>query len=155
MRRLLASILLASAVSTADAQRQSSLMPGDRIRVTFLNPGTPMQTGNLQALTDTTVHIQTESLTVAIRRAVISRVELSGGKKPSLPGGVAGFVLGAAAGGVVGCMANKDDYGVFCAGQDDTKVIVGAALGAAVGATLGAVLFRQERWTAVDVSLSK
>ncbi len=66
-------------------------------------------------------------------------------KKPSLLGGVIGFVVGAAAGFTLGCLANKDDYGVFCGGQNDTKVFVGAAVGGVVGATVGALLFRRER----------
>jgi hypothetical protein len=68
---------------------------------------------------------------------------LSASRRYSVGGGVVGFVVGAAAGGALGCLANKDDYGVFCGGQDDTKVFVGAALGAAAGAVLGAVLLRR------------
>jgi LytS/YehU family sensor histidine kinase len=64
---------------------------------------------------------------------------------------VVGLLLGAAAGGVIACTANRDAYGVFCGGQDDTKLVIGAAIGGAAGATLGALLFRRERWTAVDV----
>jgi hypothetical protein len=85
--------------------------------------------------------------------ADITKLELSSGQKPSIAGGVVGYLLGAAAGGAVGCMANRDDYGVFCGGHDDTKVIIGAALGGAAGAALGALLFRQERWAVVDGSL--
>lgn len=52
-------------------------------------------------------------------------------------GGVIGAVLGAAAGAAIGCLANEDDYGVFCAGQNDTIVVVGAALGALAGWLVG------------------
>jgi hypothetical protein len=62
-------------------------------------------------------------------------------RRPSVVGGVVGFVLGAAAGGLVGCAANRDSYGVFCAGQNDTKVFVGAAIGGIAGATAGALIF--------------
>jgi len=65
-------------------------------------------------------------------------------RRYSVAGGIGGFILGGVAGGALGCLANKDDYGVFCGGQDDTKVFVGAALGAAVGAALGAVIFRHD-----------
>jgi gas vesicle protein len=65
-------------------------------------------------------------------------------RRPNVTGGIIGFVVGAAAGATVGCLANKDDYGVFCGGQDDTKVVVGAAVGGVVGAAIGALLFRRE-----------
>jgi hypothetical protein len=65
-----------------------------------------------------------------------------GSRRYSVAGGIGGFILGGAAGGTLGCLANKDDYGVFCGGQNDTRVFVGAALGAAVGAALGAVILR-------------
>ena len=77
-------------------------------------------------------------------------MELSRGRQPSVVGGLVGFLLGAAAGGAIGCAANSDDYGVYCGGQDDTRVIAGAALGGAAGAALGALLFKRERWAVVD-----
>jgi hypothetical protein len=64
--------------------------------------------------------------------------------RPNVTGGIIGFVLGAAAGATVGCLANKDDYGVFCAGQNDTRVVAGALVGGAVGAAVGALLFKRE-----------
>lgn len=65
-------------------------------------------------------------------------------RKPNVTGGIIGFVVGAAAGATVGCLANKDDYGVFCAGQNDTKVVVGALVGGAAGAAVGALLFKRK-----------
>jgi hypothetical protein len=61
----------------------------------------------------------------------------------NVTGGIIGFVVGAAAGATVGCLANKDDYGVFCAGQNDTKVVVGALVGGVAGAAVGALLFKR------------
>ena len=69
--------------------------------------------------------------------------------KPNVAAGIVGFLLGGAAGGLLACTANRDDYGVFCAGQDDSKLIVGAVLGAAVGAAVGALVFRRERWRTI------
>lgn len=66
------------------------------------------------------------------------------GRRPNTTGGIIGFVVGAAAGATVGCLANKDDYGVFCGGQDDTKVVVGAVIGGAVGAAVGALVFARK-----------
>ena len=51
-----------------------------------------------------------------------------------------GAVAGAAIGAALGCLANRDDYGVFCGGQSDTKAVIGAVVGAGAGAWIGAVL---------------
>jgi hypothetical protein len=66
-----------------------------------------------------------------------------GGRRLSVAGGIGGFVVGAVAGALVACHFNRDDYDVFCAGQNDTKVAVGAVIGGATGAALGAYLFRR------------
>ncbi|MGE0553861.1 MAG: hypothetical protein AB7R55_10575 [Gemmatimonadales bacterium] len=46
--------------------------------------------------------------------------------------------------------ANRDSYGVYCAGQSDTKVVLGAALGGAAGAAVGALVFKRRRWRPID-----
>ena len=66
--------------------------------------------------------------------------------------GVVGAIAFAGIGGVAACAANRDSYGVFCAGQDDTKIVIGAVLGGLVGGTLGALLFRRDRWVTVDLT---
>jgi hypothetical protein len=66
-----------------------------------------------------------------------------GGRRLSVAGGIGGFVVGAVAGALVACHFNRDDYDVFCAGQNDTKVAIGAVIGGATGAALGAYLFRR------------
>jgi hypothetical protein len=66
-----------------------------------------------------------------------------GGRRLSVGGGIGGFIVGAVAGALVACHFNRDDYDVFCAGQNDTKVAVGAVIGGATGAALGAYLFRR------------
>lgn len=64
-------------------------------------------------------------------------------RRPNLLAGAIGLVVGAAAGGALACLDNRDDYGVYCGGQNDTKVAVGAALGGVAGAAAGAFLFRR------------
>lgn len=64
-------------------------------------------------------------------------------RRPNYLAGAIGLVIGAGAGGALACLANRDDYGVYCAGQDDTKVAVGAAMGGVAGALAGALLFRR------------
>jgi hypothetical protein len=132
-------------------QEAVELTPATRLRVSASNAGGPVQTGTFRELTDTTLAMVTGRSVLAMPLANVGRVEVSHGRKPGLAGGVVGLVLGGAAGGLLACTANRDDYGVFCAGQNDSKLIVGAALGGAAGAVLGALLFRRERWQAVDL----
>jgi uncharacterized membrane protein YeaQ/YmgE (transglycosylase-associated protein family) len=73
------------------------------------------------------------------------------GRKPNVTTGIVGAILGAGVGGALGCLANKDDYGVYCGGQDDTKVIIGAVLGGLAGGAAGALLFKREGWREVPV----
>jgi hypothetical protein len=74
-----------------------------------------------------------------------SLAEQESGRRLSVAGAVGGFVVGAALGTLVACHYNRDSYGVFCLGQSDTKLAIGAAVGGAAGAVLGAHLFRRGR----------
>ena len=149
MRSLPAALVILLAPTLVSAQAAPRIEPGTRIRVTVANPYR-REVGLYRAITDTTLQLGAGATPVTIPLARIERIEQSAGRRRSLPGGIAGFVVGAAAGGAVGCLANSDDYGAFCGGQSDTKVIVGAALGGIAGAALGAVLFGGERWTAIE-----
>ena len=148
-RSFLAALMLL-APAAGSAQAVPTVEPGTRVRVTLAGPTLRREIGTWKALTDTTLQLDTGANPIAIPLAVIERIERSAGRRRSLAGGIAGFVIGAAAGGAAGCLANRDDYGVFCGGQSDTKVVAGAAIGAVAGAALGAVLFGGERWTAVE-----
>ena len=149
MRSLPAALCILLAPTVASAQAAPRIETGTRIRVTAANPFR-REVGLYQAITDTTLQLSTGAASVTIPLARIDRIERSAGRRRSLPGGIVGFVIGAAAGGAAGCLTNSDDYGVFCGGQSDTKVVVGAALGGIAGAALGAVLFGGERWTAIE-----
>jgi hypothetical protein len=72
-------------------------------------------------------------------------VEMNARRKVSVTGLVIGAVVGAAVGGALACFANKDDYGVYCAGQNDTKIVIGAVIGAGVGGWIGGVLIPRRR----------
>lgn len=152
MRIRLAVLALCWPLASLHGQDVVQLTPATRLRVSASSPLTQVQTGRYRALTDSALVLSGDTSQVTIPLAGITQVELSRGRKPSVAGGIVGFLLGAAAGGALGCAANSDDYGVYCGGQDDTKVIVGAALGGIAGATLGALLFRRERWAIVDGS---
>lgn len=94
--------------------------------------------------TVTSLHLASPSLPRVSDEALGHAAMHRAGRRPNTTGGIIGFVVGAAAGATVGCLANKDDYGVFCGGQDDTKVVVGAVIGGAVGAAVGALVFARE-----------
>ncbi|HEU0079986.1 MAG TPA: hypothetical protein VFQ76_20230 [Longimicrobiaceae bacterium] len=145
---LLALFCLASGVS---AQERMPLDTGARVRVTVTGPAPLVRTGTLLALSDTTLHLRSGSLPVAIPLATVVRLDRSRGRALGRTGGVVGFLLGGAAGGIAGCLANRDAYGVFCGGQSDATVFAGAALGGAAGAALGAVLPGRERWSRLDL----
>jgi len=131
----------------ARAQELQQLTPGARVRVTLIAPG-PVNVGRFEAVNDSALLL---SGTPAIPLQNIRRLEVSGGRQRNLVTGIAGLILGIAVGGVLGCAANRDSYGVFCAGQDDTRVALGAAIGGVTGAAAGAFLFRRERWTPIDI----
>lgn len=150
MRTALVVLILCCPLSDLAAQ-DTTLAPGARLRVTSGQRVPYIETGRYYALTDTNLVLSRDTILLPLPLADITRVEVSRGRKPGIVGGVVGLLLGAAAGGVIACTANRDDYGVFCGGQDDTKLVIGAAIGGAAGAALGALIFRRERWAEVDL----
>ena len=150
MRTALVVLALCCPPGVLGAQ-DATLVPGARLRVTSEHRIPRIETGRYHALTDTTLVLSRDTILLPLPLADISRVEVSRGRKPGMVGGVVGLLLGATAGGVIACTANRDDYGVFCGGQDDTKLVIGAAIGGAAGAALGALIFRRERWAEVDL----
>jgi len=128
------------------AQKAPDLASGNRVRVTTATPAATVRIGTVQAFDGDTLTLRSAGSSIEIPRSVITRIERSEGRKPNLIAAAIGLVIGATAGGAVGCSANRDDYGVFCGGQSDATVAVGTAIGAATGAVLGGFLFRQERW---------
>lgn len=119
-----------------------------RVRVTI---GDSRTVGTWHSVTDTNLVLSTPSGLLSFSARNITRLEQSLGRRPNVVAGVIGAVLGAGIGGVVGCAANADSYGVFCGGQDDTKVVVGASAGAVLGGLAGALLFKREQWQDFEV----
>ena len=134
---LLVAIAVIASAGSAAAQK--------RVRVTMASDGT-QTIGVLQSITDTSLVLRSENGLLSFSPRNLARIEQSAGRKPNVTMGVVGLVAGAAVGGVIGCAVNSDSYGVFCGGQDDTKVVVGASLGGIAGGMLGALLFKRERW---------
>lgn len=137
MRNIAAVIAVLSLPLASSAQDPQPLEAGTRLRI--VGTGTPAQvrTGELHALSD---------------GGRVLLVERSEGRRRNVGAAIAGAVLGAAVGGVTACHFNRDSYGVFCAGQSDTKIVIGSLIGAAVGATIGAVLFQREERAPVETN---
>lgn len=145
MRILLLLFALFGPVRPLSAQDARPPGPDARLRVTALESGSPVRVETRPASSDTAQRIESGASSRTVSVGTVGRPEVGRGRKPSVLGGVAGFLVGGAVGGVLGCLANRDDYGVFCGGQSDTKVFLGVALGGAAGGTLGALLFGRER----------
>ena len=148
--RLTLAMVLIAFPGAAGAQGPPIVL-GSRSRVTVSQPANTRHTGILRAADGTSVQLQTSSESLTIPVSTITRLEQSLGKKPNATGGIIGALLGVAVGGAVGCLANKDDYGVYCGGQDDTKVIVGAVVGGLAGAAVGSLVFKKEKWREVVI----
>jgi hypothetical protein len=152
MRITLIFFVLASLPTSSRADEFPWLDPGVRVRVTVTDPGSLPFVGTLEALRDKSLLLQLGERSQAIPMAAIRRVEVSRGRRPSARwtalGAFGGGTVGALAGG---CLANKDDYGVACGGQDDTKYVIGGIVGGLAGGALGAWLGKSERWESVPL----
>lgn len=146
-RKLLVVFALLALSSPAAAQTEQ-LTPGARIRVSVSGPPLRTQVARFEQLTDSAL---VTSGNVVIPITSITRLELSRGRKLNVVGGAVGSIVGIAVGAAIACDANRDSYGVFCGGQNDTKVAVGAGIGGVAGAVLGAFLFRRDRWMPVNL----
>jgi hypothetical protein len=149
---LLPALMLAILPQSTEAQALSRVPTGSRLRVTYSTSSETVQIGRLEAVSETALVLYATGASRTIPLETIRRLEMSRGRRPNAMAGVVGLLLGAVVGGVLGCAANRDDYGVFCGGQSDTKVAVGAAIGGIGGAAAGALVFRRESWSAVDLN---
>jgi hypothetical protein len=152
--------------SSLSAQDSLQVAPGARLRVTVESSISDLasgsyttlpdatrawSTGVFRELTDTTLLLTSGNSTLVIPRISIAQLERSLGRRPSVAGGVVGFVLGGAVGGGIACFAKRDSYGVPCMGAGGAPVLLGAGLGGAIGATLLSRRLSRERWSIVEV----
>jgi surface antigen len=155
MRRTIVAVVVALLPGAVGADGPPPVDPGARLRVSVAGSGARPISGTLDALRDGSLVLATDGQTRAFPLATISRVEVSQGRHVSRRAVVIGAVAGGVAGALVGgCLANKDDYGVACAGQDDTKYVIGGLVGGVAGGALGAWLGKSERWEDVDLRRS-
>lgn len=149
-------VVLASSLPVFGEDVPQPWEPGTRLRLTLDVPHHPhprvgvcggVQGGHLIVGFD-------DGSSRRIPLAAVRRLEVSRGRRPSVLGAVLGASLGGAVGALaVGCLANRDDYGVPCGGQDDTKFLVGGIVGGLAGGALGALVGRHERWDEVELQL--
>ncbi|MES2124962.1 MAG: hypothetical protein V4503_09795 [Gemmatimonadota bacterium] len=142
----LAALLLVLGGS-ASAQGQAAPPEGARLRITPADRVTARWIGVVHHVGPDTLVVVGGTGPVDLVRGATARLEISRGRHSSLPATVLGFFGGAALGGFgLGCLANRDDYGVLCGGQHDTRLVVGAGLGGLLGAFVAQALSRRERW---------
>lgn len=122
-------------------------MPGERVRITM--PRSAALIGSVASSTDSTITLAAANYPITVRRSEIQVLERSLGKHPNIAAVVISGIIGAGIGGIVGCAANADSYGVFCGGQNDTKVVVGAGVGAITAAVIGGKMFTKEKWSRI------
>ena len=143
----LAALALLALGAQASAQVAQPITPGTRLRVTIPSS---VYVARFAAMTSTELVLSDNDSTRTVPIATIQQLEVSRGRSPSLLAGAIGAITFAAVGGAVACAANRDSYGVYCAGQNDTKIAIGAVLGGLAGGTAGALLFRRDRWVVVQ-----
>jgi hypothetical protein len=145
--------LVAIAVPVA-AQQAPLLAPGTRVRVTVASPesrtGADVFIGRYRGRDDAALWLEPGPAPAAIPLGQLRGLEVSLGRKPSVLRTTIAAFIGATVGTfAVGCLANRDSYGLLCLGQDDSKFVIGFVAGGLVGAAIGAWLFPREEWQAV------
>jgi hypothetical protein len=145
----LVAFLALPTLALAQGQDAATVQRGARVRVTTFDGAPTIGEFERWDGSSLLIYDRDEPLTFAFDD--IDVLEVSQGWSVNTGGVVVGGLLGTAAGGALGCVANNDDYGAFCAGQNDTKVFMGAALGGAAGVALAALLFRVERWLPIPL----
>jgi len=127
-------------------------VPGQRIRVTAPQVPLDRQEGRMLRLSPDTLALSFETREWAVPRPLITRLEVSRGRKGHV---LIGLLTGAAVGTIAGliaieggssssCSGSGDVYGQICGGVLAGSIVVGTGLGALVGA-----LIRTERWAEV------
>ncbi len=155
-RAVLAMVLVVAALPVAFGNSHAALIERERIRVTRRGVYGPTHVGEFEAMRGDTLvlHEPSTGLRVFVPAAAIDRVERSGRAKTSIMRGAGrGFLLGAAAGAVLGISlyrsgdeipASRTGAGILCG------LVVGVPT-AFVGGTFGAFQ-GHERWLGVSRS---
>jgi hypothetical protein len=152
MRVTLVAVALSALPTLSGAQGSPPLEPGSRVRVSVTEPGSRPFVGTLEALQDERLLLRVDEHSHPIPIGAIRRVEVSRGRRSSTRWTAIGAIAGGAAGALAGgCLANRDDYGVLCGGQNDTKYVIGGITGGLAGGALAAWLGRSERWETVPL----
>lgn len=163
MRRLGPTLVLALTFTTLSCSAyvaDTSIAPGDRVRVTAPSMHLRKGVGTVAALQPDTLVLNTEqrtdALQVPLAVADMTKLEVHRGQKSQIGvGALTGFVVGAAAGvgiALASCSGDGCQWGT----EDETvlaAVVYGAGgglLGALVGAMIGSII-RVDRWQDVPL----
>jgi hypothetical protein len=149
-------VALVAVGSPLAAQQAPRLAPGTRVRVTVTDAesrtNTDVFVGVYRGGDDAALSLERGQAPESIALGKLRGLEVSLGRRPSLLRATLGFLIGGTVGFfAVGCLANRDSYGVLCLGQDDSKCLIGAVAGGLAGAAIAALLFPREDWQAVTL----
>ena len=159
----MASLVAALAVTTwscAGHVADTSIAPGDLVRITAPSMDMDESVGTVAALETDTLVVNTEERpdALAVPLADVTRLEVHRGKKSRVgeaawiggfAGALVGFVVGAAVSdpNVVGPTIGPSEPGVNMAGG----ALVGGGCGALLGAVIGAIAGSTDRWESVPL----
>ncbi len=163
MRRLAPSFVLALAVTTwacSGYVADTSVAPGDTVRVTAPSMDMDDSVGTVAALeTDTlTVQVEDRADALYVPLADVTKLEVRRGQRSRVgKGALIGSVIGAVIGGVLGgltigfCQENESSSDPNCLALIPIGVGLVGAVGAVVGAFTGAVAGPGDRWETVPL----
>lgn len=160
---LLLAVLAVTAPCELNAQQDSTLAVGERVRISkrprSAEYGDPV-TGSLTEIRRDTLVVQVESpnVFVFVPLSSVKKLEVSRGKKSrARTGATVGFWGGALAGAVIVLASDEQSDGGLLdinpeelVGKTAGGAVVGALIGAAVGAGIGA-LFKTDRWEEIPL----
>ena len=164
---LIALLLIATSIELI-AQEVSSVVSGDRIRVTFLKSVRVMKGVTIRRLEGTLVRLDADTLVLREKYqsillshsiASLARLEVSRGRKSRAGrGALIGFLVGAGVGavGTEAVCANARDFDSGSVGAPDigTCLLLGGVAFGLIGTGIGAIagkVIKGERWERVSI----
>jgi hypothetical protein len=152
---LLALLLGSAAWSEAVAQNPVPLQPGQRVRVQFADPRTPVLTGAVQAIGPDTLVVHPDGgpgakSVTAIPLSSVAGLQVSRGRHSKW---ATGLLIGLGAGAVTGAIlgaTSRSDWLFTSTDMATIGAVTFGAVGGVVGVIIGA-LTKTERWEAVPI----
>jgi len=138
-------VLAVTPFTTVTAQHSLSVRAGDRVRITVHDLQGSQHVANLEAVRGDHLIVTSRDSTASYLASSVGQLEVSRGRTWSVPGGILGFLGGAAVGMAVAWFAFQDDQGApTCTSKlpPCAAFIAGFGIG---GAVLGAYIGGGER----------